>query len=89
MRHLIPDLSTDALLRVAVALERRIIEGTARADDIDTYVHVQWELADRLDVRRRARQPVAQRPRRLNDAATVRRPPSWNIAPRSTDGTRP
>lgn len=50
MRHLIPDLSTDALLRVAVALEGRIIEGTARADDIDTYVHVQWELADRLDV---------------------------------------
>ena len=50
MRHLIPDLSTDALLRVAVALEGRIIEGTARADDIDTYVQVQWELADRLDV---------------------------------------
>lgn len=50
MRHLIPDLSTDALLRVAVALEGRIIEGTARADDIDTYVHVQWELAERLDV---------------------------------------
>ena len=50
MRHLIPDLSTDALLRVAVALEGRIIEGSARADDIDTYVDVQWELADRLDV---------------------------------------
>lgn len=50
MRHLIPDLSTDALLRVAVALEGRIIEGTARADDIDTYVRVQWELSDRLDV---------------------------------------
>jgi hypothetical protein len=50
MRHLIPDLSTDALLRVAVALEGRIIEGTARADDIDTYIHVQWELSDRLDV---------------------------------------
>ena len=50
MRHLIPDLSTDALLRVAVALEGRIIEGTARADDIDTYVQVQWELAERLDV---------------------------------------
>ena len=50
MRHLIPDLSTDALLRVAVALEGRIIEGTARADDVDTYVYVQWELAERLDM---------------------------------------
>ena len=50
MRHLIPDLSTDALLRVAVALEGRIVAGTARADDIDTYIYVQWELADRLDV---------------------------------------
>jgi hypothetical protein len=50
MRHLIPDLSTDALLRVAVALEGRIIEGTARADDVDTYVYVQWELAERLDL---------------------------------------
>jgi hypothetical protein len=50
MRHLIPDLSTDALLRVAVALEGRIVDGCARADDIDTYVYVQWELAERLDV---------------------------------------
>jgi hypothetical protein len=48
MRHLIHDLSTDSLLRVAAALEGRLIEGTARADDIDTYVSVQWELADRL-----------------------------------------
>lgn len=48
MRHLINDLSTDSLLRVAAALEGRLIEGSARADDIDTYVSVQWELADRL-----------------------------------------
>lgn len=50
MRHLIPDLSTDALLRVAAALEARIVDGSARADDVDTYVYVQWELADRLGV---------------------------------------
>ncbi len=50
MRHLIDDLSTDALLRVATILETRIIAGTARADDIDTFVRIQWEIADRLGV---------------------------------------
>lgn len=50
MRHLIDDLSTDALLRVAAILETRIIAGTARADDIDTFVRIQWEIAERLGV---------------------------------------
>lgn len=50
MRHLIPDLSTESLLRVAAALETRLVEGTARDEDIDTYVRVQWEIAVRLGV---------------------------------------
>lgn len=50
MRHLIHDLSTDALLRVATILEARIIAGTARADDIDTYIRVQWEVVERQGI---------------------------------------
>jgi hypothetical protein len=45
--HLITDISTDSLRRLATALEAKLIAGRARADDIDAYIRVQWEIADR------------------------------------------
>jgi len=47
MWHVLRDLSTDTLLRVVGALEARIIEGVATAEDIDTYVQAQLEIANR------------------------------------------
>jgi len=47
MWHVLRDLSTDTLLRVVGALEARIIEGVATAEDIDTYVQAQLEIASR------------------------------------------
>lgn len=47
MQHLVSAISSDSLQRVVVLLERRIIAGTARADDIDSYVSMQCELANR------------------------------------------
>lgn len=47
MLHLLRDLSTDTLLRVVTGLEKRLIDGLANDDDIDTYVQAQWEVADR------------------------------------------
>lgn len=37
----------DLLERTARQLERRIIDGSARAHDVDRYVRTQLELADR------------------------------------------
>ncbi len=47
MNHLIADISTDSLRRLAAALEAKLIAGRARADDIEAYIRVQWEIADR------------------------------------------
>lgn len=47
MNHLINAISTDSLSRLVDALEAKLIQGTARADDIDAYIRMQWEIAER------------------------------------------
>jgi hypothetical protein len=47
MQHLIADLSTHSLERLVASLESRIIHGTASSSDIDTYVQMQLEIAER------------------------------------------
>jgi hypothetical protein len=47
MNHLINAISTDSLCRLVHALEAKLIQGTARADDIDAYIRMQWEIAER------------------------------------------
>ena len=47
MNHLIADISTDSLRRLVAALETKLIQGAARADDIEAYIRMQWELAER------------------------------------------
>jgi len=45
--HVLRDLSTDTLIRVVAGIETRMIDGNAHADDIDTYVLAQLEIAER------------------------------------------
>ncbi|TVR90010.1 MAG: hypothetical protein EA416_11900 [Trueperaceae bacterium] len=47
MNHLINDISTDSLCRLVDALQTKLIQGTARADDIEAYIRMQWEIAER------------------------------------------
>lgn len=47
MQHLIADLSTHSLERLVASLESRIINGNASTSDIDTYVQMQLEIAER------------------------------------------
>ncbi len=45
--HLIADISTQSLRRLVASLEAKLIAGTTRADDVDAYVRMQWEIAER------------------------------------------
>jgi hypothetical protein len=45
--HLIQDISTASLERLVAALEGRLISGTCRADDVEAYIRMQWEIAER------------------------------------------
>ena len=47
MNHLIADISTDSLRRLVAALEAKLIAGSARADDVEAYIRMQWEIAER------------------------------------------
>jgi len=47
MNHLIADISTDSLRRLVAALEAKLIAGAARADDIEAYIRMQLEIAER------------------------------------------
>jgi hypothetical protein len=47
MLHLVSAITTDSLLRLVDALEKRLIAGRASAADIDAYVSMQCELAAR------------------------------------------
>lgn len=47
MQHLIGAITTSSLERLVRSLERRLIDGTARADDIEAYVSMQCEIAAR------------------------------------------
>lgn len=47
MHHLIVDISTTSLRRLVTALEAKLIAGSARADDIEAYIRMQWEIAAR------------------------------------------
>ena len=47
MHHLITSISTDSLRRLVASLEAKLIRGTCRADDIEAYIRIQWEIAER------------------------------------------
>lgn len=47
MHHLITSISTDSLRRLVASLEAKLINGTCRGDDIEAYIRMQWEIAER------------------------------------------
>ena len=47
MHHLITSISTDSLRRLVASLEAKLINGTCSGDDIEAYVRIQWEIAER------------------------------------------
>ncbi len=47
MHHLITSISTSSLRRLVTSLEAKLINGTCRADDIEAYIRIQWEIAER------------------------------------------
>ncbi len=47
VNHLIADISSDSLKRLVATLEAKLINGTAGANDIEAYIRMQWEIAER------------------------------------------
>lgn len=47
MHHRITSITTDSLRRLVASLEAKLINGTCRADDVEAYVRIQWELVER------------------------------------------
>ncbi|CAN5800559.1 hypothetical protein BH23DEI1_BH23DEI1_02800 [soil metagenome] len=49
MHHIIQDLSTPSLERLVTLLTARIIAGTASHHDIESYMRMQLEIAERTE----------------------------------------
>ena len=47
VHHLIANISTHSLRRLVTSLEAKLINGTCSGDDIEAYVRIQWEIAER------------------------------------------